>query len=139
MTERLTLKVQNRVEELTRISEEVDAMGEREEWSPSLTYRTQLVLEELALNVINYAYDGGDHEFEITLDSDPEQLTIEIVDDGRPFDPTADAPEPDLDAEVEDRKVGGLGVYLVHTMADEFHYKRDQDKNYVAVVSRRGK
>ena len=65
-------------------------------------------------------------------------ITIEIEDDGHAFNPLLDAPEPDLDAEVEDRTVGGLGIYLVRTMMDEVRYQRQQNKNCLTLVKRRG-
>ena len=59
------------------------------------------------------------NEVEIDLISDADALTIEIRDDGKPFNPLSDAPEPDLDAGIEDRPIGGLGIHLVLTMMDE--------------------
>ena len=79
----------------------------------------------------------GLHEFEITLTSEADVLRIEVTDDGRPFDPLNEAPEPDLDASVDDRQVGGLGIHLVRTMVDEMSYRREQDKNHLTLVARK--
>ena len=73
--------------------------------------------------------------FNVTSDSDA--ITIEIVDSGKPFDPLSDAPEPDLDAAVEERRIGGLGVHLVKTLMDQMHYKRENDQNRLTIVARR--
>ena len=61
------------------------------------------------------------------------------MDNGRPFDPLNDAPEPDLDSGVADRAVGGLGVHLVRTMMDEMRYRRDRGRNHLTLVKERAK
>ncbi len=52
---------------------------------------------------------------------DAPHLTIEFIDDGDPFDPLA-APPPDLEAPLEERDLGGLGVHIVRSLADEVRY-----------------
>jgi anti-sigma regulatory factor (Ser/Thr protein kinase) len=59
------------------------------------------------------------------------------VDSGRPFDPLSDAPEPDLNAVVEERRIGGLGVHLVKTLMDQMHYKRENEQNRLTIVALR--
>ena len=139
MSETLLLKIDSDQDQLDRIATEVNELGQREGWSEAMIYRVHLVLEELSLNIMNYGYadSDGDKQIEITLASDAETLTITIVDEGRPFDPIKDAPEPNTDAAVEDRQIGGLGVYLVKTMMDEMHYRREKGKNRLILVTRR--
>ena len=103
-----------------------------------MVYRVTLVIEELVVNIINHGHDDGVHDIEIAMTSEPDALTVEIIDDGRPFDPLSDAPEPDLDSLLEDRPVGGLGIHLVRTMMDEVHYRREQDRNHTTLIARRG-
>ena len=137
MSEQLKLKLETNPSELDRISAAVEGIGQRENWPAQFVFRVNLVLEELGLNIMNYGHDEGLHEFDITLTSDEDVLTIEISDDGRPFDPLNEAPEPDLDASVDDRKVGGLGLHLVRTMVDEMSYRREDDKNHLTLVTRK--
>ena len=137
MSGQLKLKVETDPSELERITAAVEDIGQRENWPAQFVFRVNLVLEELGLNIMNYGHEEGLHEFDITLTSDEDVLTIEITDDGRPFDPLSDAPEPDLDASVDDRKVGGLGLHLVRTMVDEMSYRREQDKNHLTLVTRK--
>ena len=137
MSEQFKLKVETNPSELERISAAVEDIGQRENWPAQFIFRVNLVLEELGLNIMSYGYDEGLHEFEITLTSEADVLRIEFTDDGRPFDPLNEAPELDLDASVDDRKVGGLGIHLVHTMVDEMSYRREQDKNHLTLVARK--
>ena len=137
MSEQLKLKVETNPSELERISAAVEDIGQRENWPAQFIFRVNLVLEELGLNIMSYGYDEGLHEFEIALTSEADVLRIEVTDDGRPFDPLNEAPEPDLDASVDDRQVGGLGIHLVRTMVDEMSYRREQDKNHLTLVTRK--
>ena len=140
MTELLSLSMTTNGFDLNSLTAEVEALGERENWPPALVFKANLVLEELTLNINNYGnYGGYDgiRQIEITLNSEPDRLIIEVVDDGSPFDPTNDAALPDTNAPIEDRTVGGLGLHLVRTMMDELSYRREQGKNHLAMVARR--
>lgn len=140
MSERLSLTVSNSLDELPRITAAVEELGDREEWPPDLAFKVNLVLDELVVNVCSHAYDGdGGHEFEINVDSKPDALSIEVIDDGRPFDPLSDAPPPNLDAPLAERDVGGLGLHLVQTMMDDMKYQRKDGRNHLQVVARRDK
>ncbi len=137
MSATLDLTVETRLEELDRLSAAVEDFGAEDDWPPNLTFQVNLVLEELWLNVLNYGHDGGEHEVDIRLTSDTEVLTIEITDDGKPFDPFTEAPEPNVTGDLGDRAIGGLGVYLVRTMMDEWRYTREDGKNHLILVKRR--
>ena len=137
MSATLDLTIETKLEELDRLSAAVEEFGEGDDWPPDLTFQVNLVLEELWLNVLNYGHDGGSHEVEIKLTSDTKALTIEITDDGKPFDPFTEAPMPNVTGDLGDREIGGLGVYLVRTMMDEWRYRREDGKNHLVLVKRR--
>ncbi len=137
MKSKLSLKVETQRDELSHIIAAVEDMAERENWPPELVFRVQLAIEEVVLNVMDYGYDDGIHEFDVIITSEADFLTIEVVDSGRPFDPLHDATIPDLEASVEERKVGGLGIHLVRTMMDQVNYRRDQGRNHLTLVARK--
>ena len=60
-----------------------------------------------------------------------------IADSGKPFDPLEDAPVPDVDAPIDERPIGGLGIYLVRNMMDDMQYRREGDRNYITLVANR--
>ena len=133
----LNLTIVNRIEELRRLAALVEQFGAGENWPPDLVFQVNLVIEEVAINVINYGHDGGLHEIEIALTSELDALTIEVIDDGRAFDPTKDAKVPDVTLPMEERPVGGLGVYLVRTMMDEMRYRREEGRNHLTLIKYR--
>ncbi len=136
MSDTQTLVFQTRSDELQRIMDAVQAISDAEQWAVDVFFKVQMVLEELSLNIINYGYDEGVHSFEIQITSDPEQITIEISDGGRPFNPLEDSKQPVTDAAMEDRPVGGLGVYLVREMTDAMEYRREGGRNHSTMVIR---
>ena len=137
MSATLDLKVETKIEEMERLAAAVEDFGEEEDWPPALTFQVNLALEELWLNVLNYGYDEGLHVVDIRLVSEDKALTIEIVDDGKPFDPLIDAPVPNTTGVIGDRDIGGLGIHLVRTMMDELKYTREEGKNHLTLVKRR--
>lgn len=124
---------------LRHIASEVEELGQRESWPDSLVFKVNLVLEEVGLNILSYG--GEEHgpwpKFEIVIDSDEDALTIHVSDEGRPFDPFHEAPKPSLDAELDERPIGGLGVHLVQTMMDDTSYEHSDGKNRLKMVARR--
>ena len=137
MSAKISLKLENKVEELVRISTAVEELAESEDWPPALTFRVNLVLEEFGINVINYAYEGGGRDFELTLLSEPDTLTIEFTDEGVPFNPLEDNPDPDTSAPIEERPIGGLGLHMVREMTEEMRYERQNSRNHSTLVMRK--
>ena len=114
--------------DLARITDMVENMGALEELDGRAVMRLNLILEELALNVKNHGVLDG-RCLGVKADfSDAGVLRVLFVDDGVEFDPTF-MEEPDLGADVEERRVGGLGVHLVKTLVDGWCYERVGGKN----------
>ncbi len=135
MSAHVSLKIRPALDELQQITAAVEDLALRENWSQDLEFKVNLVLDELSVNIVNY---GGEVSMiEVSLSSEEESVTIEITDDGQPFDPLNDAVEPDTSAPIDERPIGGLGLYFVRTMMDEMHYRREQGKNFLALAKRR--
>lgn len=92
------------------------------------TFKTlNLALEEWVANVISYAYPKGMRgHVEVTADVNDNVLTLVIKDHGTPFDPTQYA-EVDIDADLSERAIGGLGIHLIRTIMDSVTYQRTTD------------
>ena len=135
MAASLTLNMEAPLHEIERIQAAVKILSQAEGWAPELLFQIELVLEEIGTNIIKYGRDGEkETEIQITLTSGSKSLTMEIIDNGRPFDPLADSPPPDLDSEVQDRPIGGLGVYLVRKLMDEASYRHEDGKNKLTLT-----
>ena len=126
----------NELPEIVDAAAKIEAFCEANEVSPDVAYAVNLSIDEILTNTISYGYDDEEtHRIEISLRLDAESLDVVIVDDSSAFDLTA-APEPDLGASLEEREVGGLGLFLVHQMMDEVEYERVDDRNVVTLTKR---
>ena len=134
-TLRLTLK--NDLSELSRIAEAIDVHGKTRGWPPKWIMNLNISLDELITNIVSYGYgDTEEHEIHVTLTDRNGSLVTVLEDDSTAFDPFTSAPEPDLDASVEERRIGGLGVYFVKTLMDEAVYERLGNRNRITLVQR---
>ena len=116
-------------DEVARLAAAVDEFAEREEWPPALAFKANLAIEEFVLNVITHGSHRGLDAISVNIDSAPDAVSIEIIDNGTAFDPLNDAPEPDLDSDVSERAVGGLGIHMVLEMIDDVTYARTNGQN----------
>ena len=115
----------------------IETLAEEDGWPADLTFRISLVVDELAQNIVDYAYQGTAGDMDVEVTSLDETLVIKIVDEGRPFDPLTDAPDPDLTSPIEDRPIGGLGVHFAKTLMDDIEYRRESGKNRLRIVARK--
>ena len=132
MTARVHLKIAPNHEQLELIPAAVEEFAERDNWPPDLVFKLNLVLEELGVNIVNYSGATGD--IEISLASDAHLVTVEISDDGHPFNPLLDQDSPDISTPLGERPIGGLGIHLVRAMMDEMRYSREDGKNKLAMT-----
>jgi serine/threonine-protein kinase RsbW len=93
-----------------------------------------LAVDEICTNVIKHGYNGHGGRLEVTVDPIRNGVQVTVRDWGRAFDPQA-VPIPDVDAPLEERPLGGLGLFLVHNMMDEVQFDFHGDEgNTVTMV-----
>lgn len=131
MIEQTTLTLKNDVAELERVMSFVTDLCVRNSIPPETEYDVNLALDEMIANVIKHAYpEGGEHIFTVQITLGNEEFVARIEDDGREFNPI-EHPAPDLDAPLEERKEGGLGIHLVRQIMTSMKYQRIAGKNVV--------
>ena len=86
-----------------------------------------LTLDELLTNAATHGGAGG-QAAQVRLDVGADRVAVEIVDPAAAYDPR-EAPKPDFDASLEQRRIGGLGVHLVIKLSRDLAYSRDKDRN----------
>lgn len=104
--------------------------------APAAVFRLAMAVEEIVANVVDHAAPT-DGLVRVAARVSAATVALEISDTGPPFDPFADAPAPSLDADLDDRAIGGLGVHLVRTLVDEVGYARAGGRNVVRLAMRR--
>jgi anti-sigma regulatory factor (Ser/Thr protein kinase) len=127
-----------RVENLPAILSFALECAEKLSWTEIRLADIELVIEEAVVNVCKYAYPDGDGLLEVSCQGDENSLHIRITDTGKPFD-LLSAAEPDLNADILEREIGGLGCFLIRTLADTVTYHRDGEKNILELTFLPGK
>lgn len=102
-----------------------------------LANQIRLSCEEVLVNVISYAYQDATGYVEIICEipTDNGEIFIQFVDEGMPYNPLLN-PDPDIDAPIEDRSIGGLGVYLYKTIMDKVTYERKDERNILTFIKK---
>lgn len=128
----LEYNLPSRVEEIPRLAEAVTAaLPERQD----LAFAANLCLEELVTNTIQHGlHSAPDRMIRVRMSISDEWLEIILKDDAPPFDPFAEAPPPDLDADLDERPIGGLGVHLVKTLMDDARAYYDGSGNLIVLL-----
>jgi len=138
MSEELEIKLSNKLSELERFNQILTEFGRRQGLAPKVVHDLNLAVEEILTNIISYAFtDGREHEIRLHLSVQPEEVRAEVEDDGQPFNPL-EASEPDTAKPLEERIIGGLGIHLMRKLMDGLEYKRQGDKNLLAITKKTG-
>jgi len=93
----------------------------------------RLASEEVLVNIINYAYPDKPGDIEISYEIKDKQITIDISDSGVPFDPLK-KPDPDITLSIEERPIGGLGIFLTKKIMNEVIYRRENNHNILTMA-----
>ncbi len=100
-------------------------------------YNIQLAADEAASNIIEHAYEGVSNGLlELSCEVKNGSIIIIMVDHGESFDPSA-IPMPDLKADLSERKIGGLGIFLMRKLMDEVHYESKSTGNILTMIKRK--
>ena len=96
----------------------------------------EVAVEELFVNIAHYAYTPNIGDATIQVDiNDARELTVTFIDSGMQYDPLA-KPDPDVTLSVEQRKIGGLGIYMVKKSMDDMRYRYEGGKNILTIVKK---
>lgn len=122
--------VQPNQEALSEASDFLDLCVEAFEIPLRTGYSLKVVTDEIFSNIVYYS---GAKNAEILFRNDADTITLIFLDDGNPYNPL-ESEEPDITAGVEDRKIGGLGLFMVKKMAQQVHYEYAARKNQLTVI-----
>lgn len=131
------IKSPAKIEYLERLIEFVADHAEMAGFTVNRITQIELAAEEVLVNIFQYAYPRTDGDVVIDCRSEDDVgLILEISDNGTPFN-ILEVPDPDVTADISEREVGGLGVFLVKKMADEVRYRRRGKSNILTLVFRK--
>ena len=126
-----SLTVPGKLDSLRTIAEYVMNASKTAGLERKAAYNLRLAVDEIATNIIIHGYEEAGCEGNVALQADlnEKSLKITLEDTGSRYDPTKKDPQDDLDLPLEERQIGGLGVYLAIQGVDQFSYERVGDRN----------
>jgi len=125
-------------DELSKLQVFLEEKLEEHSCPMSVQTQVQVAAEEIFVNIAHYAYPEGGGKAHIWLDFEkdpeggPETMILRFLDSGVPFDPLAKA-DPDVTATAEERRIGGLGIYMVKKSMDDVTYMYEDGKNILTL------
>lgn len=124
------LTVKASVENIQEVTDFVCVELEQLNCPPKAETQISIAIDELFGNIARYAYspDIGNATVKVEVENDPLSVIITFIDNGKPFNPLEQA-EPDVTASAKERKIGGLGIFLVKKTMNlvEYEYKNGQN------------
>jgi serine/threonine-protein kinase RsbW len=128
-----------RFEFLDEIRDLVAQVAREGGFTEKVVYALQLAADEAASNIIEHAYEGvADAALDIACDMQGDTIVVTMHDTGKSFD-FSKVKQPNLKADLSERQIGGLGVYLMRKLMDEVSYESNSTTgNLLTMTKRRG-
>jgi anti-sigma regulatory factor (Ser/Thr protein kinase) len=124
-----TITVQASTDSLDEVLAFVETVAE--DMPFKLQNQLAIAVEEVFVNIANYAYEAGG-EAVITAESDDEKLVLTFEDKGTPYNPL-EKDDPDVEASAEEREIGGLGIFMIKKLTDGIEYDFSDGKNILKI------
>lgn len=132
-----TVQFAAKFENLDEIREFVGEIARTGGFSDKDVYNIQLATDEAASNIIEHAYQNMPGKvLDLSCGVRGDVITVVLTDYGDSFDPSV-VPAPDLKADLSDRKIGGLGLFLMRKLMDEIDYRPGPRKSNVLTMTKR--
>ncbi|MCF8366134.1 MAG: SpoIIE family protein phosphatase [Bacteroidales bacterium] len=128
------LNIENRIDEIHKVENFIEQLCE--EWNIGFAemHKVNLAMEEIVSNIINYGFrDDKNHTIEISASYESEVLKLTIVDDAIAFNPLEHQDPNDMDKSIEEREIGGLGIFFVKKMMDRVEYRHESNHNILII------
>ncbi|HUT37997.1 MAG TPA: ATP-binding protein [Methanoregula sp.] len=130
----LTLKAE--ISEIPRVSAALENVMLGHSFSNEEILDAQLAVEEAVTNIIMHGYEGHAGEIHITCHATRGIIEIQIEDTAPLFNPLS-VPDPDVTTDIQDRRMGGLGIFLIRRVMDDVMYRNVQGKNILVLIKRK--
>lgn len=134
-----SITLYNRMEELNRLNDGLEEIGAELGWQQRSVLDLSLACEELVVNIVHYGYPSGiEGIIEVVVKASRDEVEISVADQGIPFNPLKEQPDPlaILEMELDARPVGGLGIFFVKRLMDSIHYEYGDGMNRLCMRKR---
>lgn len=137
MNEKFTLTLKAELNELDKLLSFSETHMALRECPMKIIMQMSICIEEIFVNIAHYAYGGkaGGAVFALSFFDEPRRMVISFQDSGVQYDPLSKA-DPDITLSAEDRKIGGLGIFMTKKSVDKISYEYEDGKNILTFEKR---
>tara|TARA_B100001750_G_C15280338_1_gene482102 strand:- start:294 stop:710 length:417 start_codon:yes stop_codon:yes gene_type:complete len=129
-----TVQITNQRNQIDTVRKLFDDYSKENKLTEKTSHDIQMALDELLTNIVSYGYEDTDeHWIDVHFNIDNGALTVEIVDDSKPYN-ILERDDPDLSLSVEEKPIGGLGVFLIKKLMSSVDYYTKDGKNHLVMT-----
>ena len=139
ITNEYEITIEARKDKLDDLMIFIDSHLEEFDCSMKAQMQIDVAVEELFVNIANYAYapEVGNATIRMIFSDEPGEVTIVFIDSGVPYDPLKKE-DPDITLSVDERAIGGLGIFMVKKSMDDMFYEYKDGQNILSIVKKLG-
>ncbi|MEL7119392.1 MAG: ATP-binding protein [Bacteroidota bacterium] len=133
---KLQFTIKKSLSEVERVRVELEQFYVDNGLKDKAIYELELILEELLSNIINYGF--VDRKFQpiiLNVGLNNKNVVLSVKDKGKPFNPL-ELEDPDVSGSVKDRKIGGLGIFMLKKLSDNVKYEYKQKSNVTTILKK---
>lgn len=137
MSKTAETSISNSIEKLDDLTKWLTSWLEIHQVDRAVAYKLRFAMEEIASNAVYYGFPTGTSgtvTVRITADASLPVYCLEILDDGEAFNPLEETPEVDPELSLDEREIGGLGVFLVRNLSENCTYERVDGWNHLTII-----
>ena len=129
-----SITVEAKIENVDKVTEFVNEVLEEKECPLKVQMQLDVAIDEIFGNIAYYAYGKGrgNATIQIEMEDNPPKITLTFIDQGIPYNPL-ESKDPDITLDIEDREIGGLGIFLVKKTMDELSYEYADGQNILTM------
>jgi len=133
MNSSYTIQLTNDLNEIERLHDFISTICGNHSISEEVQFALNISLDEVVTNVINYGYDDLEsHVIDLHFSVGANSISVKVSDNGKAFNPIEQA-DPDINMPLEQRQIGGLGIFLVRKFMDDISYERINGRNILSL------
>ena len=129
-----SITVEAKIENVDKVTEFVNEVLDEKEGPLKVQMQLDVAIDEIFGNIAYYAYGkgSGNATIQIEMEDNPPKITLTFIDQGIPYNPL-ESKDPDITLDIEDREIGGLGIFLVKKTMDELSYEYVDGQNILTM------
>ncbi len=134
MSTNKTVRITNQRDQVDTVRKFFDDYSKENKLTEKTVHDIQMALDELLTNIVNYGYEDSDeHKIDVRFGINDDAVRVEIIDDSKPYN-ILEQESPDISLSVEDKPIGGLGIFLIKKLMSNVDYYTKEGKNHLVMT-----